>query len=499
MSRPVEDADGVEPDASAEPAASGEPAETRSLRTTQAAVVAVAAAGRRELPTSAAEAADRADSYDAMMRLASLLDDSGEELRRRATLGTLIVKDSSFVESAGLAPRTHAEAEDAVRDATTGKHGLFARSIELDADALVLRATVLTYQWIDELQAAAFATLGSIAARAIGYLAPEVALGGALVSAGLIETDALDRDGVAAYLSELAESNPELMEHVTSGGGGLLDGLQMRSLLTAGVLAGDPGGLAAAGGLRAIGVDELATGADAALRDVAVGVVSGTADDLLPADPDRSEGAAPRDLAALMEELAATRASVVVRRLAAARYVIFLRGAVPRSSASLRLVNGDGSAFATHVVRCIEAAVSDEPDVQVMIVGAGQGGVSAAEVAALAPSSRFTIAQVVTAGSPSAHVPRIAETTRVLSLEDRSDPVALLGSLMSAGSSNRVTVVYDAGSEELPGRHVHGARVADAATHPDLLAELDRLRRLGFLGRWARSGESVCRSGAIVE
>ena len=110
--------------------------------------------------------------------------------------------------------------------------------MELDADALVVRATVLTYRWIDELQDAAYKTLGSIAGRAIGYLAPEVALGGAIVSAGLIETDALDRDGVTSYLNELAESNPELMDHM-AGAGGLLDGLQMRSLLTAGVMSTD--------------------------------------------------------------------------------------------------------------------------------------------------------------------------------------------------------------------------------------------------------------------
>ena len=182
--------------------------------------MAAAADERRAAPSTAVEAADRADSYAAMLRLAALLDASGEQLRRRATLGTLLLDDSSFADSAALAPRTHHEAEDAVRAATTGKHGLFARSIELDADALVLRATVLTYQWIDELQVAAFRTLGSIAGRAIGYLAPEVALGGAIVSAGLIETDALDRDDVAAYLSELAESNPELMDHVTTAAAG---------------------------------------------------------------------------------------------------------------------------------------------------------------------------------------------------------------------------------------------------------------------------------------
>ena len=70
------------------------------------------------------------------------------------------------------------------------------------------------------------------------------------MSAGLIETDALDRDGVAAYLDELAASNPELMDHVASGGG-LVDGLRMRSLLTAGVPVGDPWTAAARGGLRA--------------------------------------------------------------------------------------------------------------------------------------------------------------------------------------------------------------------------------------------------------
>ena len=53
------------------------------------------------------------------------------------------------------------------------------------------------------------------------------------------------------------------------------------------------------------------------------------------------------------------------------------------------------------------------------------------------------IDQVVTAGAPSAHVPRVPETIRVLSLEDRADPVALLGSLVSAGAANRVTVVFD--------------------------------------------------------
>ena len=42
-----------------------------------------------------------------------------------------------------------------------GKDGLLSRSIELDADALVLRATVLTSRWIAELQADGIPILGT--------------------------------------------------------------------------------------------------------------------------------------------------------------------------------------------------------------------------------------------------------------------------------------------------------------------------------------------------
>ena len=193
------------------------------------------------------------DKYDQLLQLADVFDRSGDELAPMAGLGAEVLRDDAVADSADLSATSHARAEEDIRAATTGKHGLLSRSIELDADALVVRATVLTYQWIDELRDAAYRTLGAIAGRAIGYLAPNVALGGAIVSAGLIETDALDRDGVATYLSELAAANPELLDHVVSGGGGLLDGLQMRAALTAGFCSGESGRRAARGGLRARG------------------------------------------------------------------------------------------------------------------------------------------------------------------------------------------------------------------------------------------------------
>ena len=132
------------------------------------------------------------------------------------------------------------------------------------------------------------------------------------------------------------------------------------------------------------------------------------------------------------------------------------------------------------MVRAIERAVTED-DARVMLVGSAAGGAIAAEIAATARSSRFVVDQVVTAGAPSAQVPRIPEATRVLSLEDRADPVVLLGSLINASTANRLTVVFDAAGAEGAQLYVAGARAADSAEHPELRAEINRLQDLGFL------------------
>ncbi|GHJ58406.1 hypothetical protein NOK12_09250 [Nocardioides sp. OK12] len=456
-------------------------------------------------PPSAIERADRDDGYDQLLRLADLFDRAGADLRGRARLGGAVLDDPAVHGSAPLSPPTWAEAEAAVRGATTGRGGLHDRSVELDADALVVRATVQTYRWIDELQSAAYETLGSIAGRAIGYLAPEVALGGAIVSAGLIETDALDRDGVAGYLEELAEHHPDLMDHVSSGGG-LLDSLQMRSLLTVGALARDDTGLAAAGGLRAVGIDDLGLDVGAAVRDIAGGMLepggtapgassgrSPDADGPGPApQPGTATGAAPTGLEELLVTLTHSQRSVEVRAVGGGRFIAYLAGPDSGRTGRLRLVSGDRAAYADAVVDALERAVGETPDARVMLVGGAHGGATAAEVAAGALPATFTVEQVVTAGAPAAQVPRIPPTTRVLSLEHRGDPVALLGSLINAGAEHRLTVVFDGpdgpgGPEQGHGRrgevYVAGGRAADSSSHPRLVAELDRLSALGYLRR----------------
>jgi hypothetical protein len=425
---------------------------------------------------------DRPDRYDQLLALADVFNRSGDELRAMAGLGLEILRDDAVADSAELSSASHARAEEDIRAADTGKHGLLSRSIELDADALVVRATVLTYQWIDELRAAAYETLGAVAGRAIGYLAPNVALGGAIVTAGLIETDALDRDGVAAYLSELAEASPELLDHVVSGGGGLLDGLQMRSALTAGFSSGEAGRHAARGGLRALGVDPLRQDSSAALRDVAGGVLAGppaTAGEPPPVQAPR----VPTSLAELMTILESLDSRVLVHRTAPGRYVAYVGHPpvepAPEDGPALRLVSGDLTPYAAEVASTIAAAVAGDDSPHVMVVGAGAGGVVAAELAAHRRPMPFVVDQVVTAGAPAAQVPRLPGPIRMLALEDRADPVALLGSLVSAGETNRTIVVFDAAGSSTEGVYVAGARAADAS--PEVAEELDRLRSLGYL------------------
>lgn len=418
------------------------------------------------------------DKYDEILRLADLFEAAGNEMRERAGLGAAVLSDEGVSESADLSPATYARAEHDILAATTGQHGLRVRSVELDADALIMRATVLTYRWIDDLQEAAYRTLGSIAARAVGYLAPEVALGGAIFSAGLIETDALDREGLAAYLNELAEANPELMEHVVSGGGGLLEGLQMRALLAAAVLGGSEGSAAARGGLRAVGAPELDADFGSALRDIA-GAYSEPA--AVVSEATHVDGAAPRSLEDLMSSLSRVEADLLVQQVAPGRFIAYLPHADGQGEGPLRLVGGDSSTRVAAVVAALEEATAGAEDARVMLVGHARGGVTAAELAAQVASEAFTIDQVITAGAPSAQVPRIPERTAVLALEDRADPVALLGSLINASVPNRLTVVFDSGEARGPAAYVAGGRAADLAEHPELREAIRRIQELGYL------------------
>jgi hypothetical protein len=206
----------------------------------------------------------------------------------------------------------------------------------------------------------------------------------------------------------------------------------------------------------------------------------------VPATGVRDHAEAPAGLGDLMEILTTeTREQVRVLRVAPGRLLAFVSGATAPAppSGRLRLVSGDPSGHAAVVVRALEAAVAAErePDTRVMLVGRGSGGAAAIEIAGRSDLQGFVVDQVVTANAPSAQVPVLPPHVQVLSLEDRSDPVALLGSLINATAANRLTVVYDAGEDPSIPSLVAGGRTADLADHPDLVAALARWQELGYL------------------
>ena len=186
-----------------------------------------------------------------------------------------------------------------------------------------------------------------------------------------------------------------------------------------------------------------------------------------------------------MSSLSQVQDGLLVQHIGGNLFIAYLPGPDgPTHGRRLRLVGGDPSSYAAQAVAAIEAAVGDTDGATVMLVGSASGGVAAAEIAAEARSASFTVDQVVTAGAPSAQVPTLPEGTRMLSLEDRADPVALLGSLISAGATNRLVVVFDAGQPDVGGEapaYVLGGRAADRADNEDLRAEITRIQGLGYL------------------
>ena len=187
----------------------------------------------------------------------------------------------------------------------------------------------------------------------------------------------------------------------------------------------------------------------------------------------------PSGVSELLRRLDEASHSVAVERLPSGRFIAYLPG--PHVGlARLRLVSGDHRTYATEVVKALNLATGAEPDARVMLVGRAQGGVAATQIAAHPVSRSFTVEQVVTAGSPSSQVPRIPDDTQVLSLEDRADPIALLGSLINADTTNRLTVVFDA-PDAPHGVYVAGGRLVDRSGQPELRAAVARLRRLGYL------------------
>ena len=150
----------------------------------------------------------------------------------------------------------------------------------------------------------------------------------------------------------------------------------------------------------------------------------------------------------------------------------------------MRAVGARPLTYADRTVRALETAVrahGDSPALA-LLVAHGEGGAAALDVAAMAESDVFDVDRIVTVGAPAALVPRVPTRSRMLSLEERTDLGALLGSLVNADAGNRLTVVFDGAGATTPAeRYLAGARLADASDHPEVVAAVEDLRALGYL------------------
>lgn len=429
---------------------------------------------------------------ESLRRLADLLDAAAGELRERAQLAERVLADPEVVASTDFSPVSGTAVANALAAATAGRSGLRATAAAIEADAELARATVETYLRLDALRRAVEQTLGPMAGRAVDALVTEVGLGEPVVVPD--EPEELDRDRLLACLAELGRRHRDLVDRVI--GDGLLESLWMRSLLLAPALADDTGAAARAtlAALGAdVGVDPSADHGGGPRGDT--GADPGPADEATPSDqpgsPGRATGRAsglderPAGLSGLMALLSSATRAVTVLRTAPGVYVVLLPGA----GTGLHVVGDDESSYAERAIRALERTIRRHGDhrapepARVLLAGSGPGGATALDIAALSESPLFQVERVVTAGAPSAQVPRVPRYTRMISLEDRADPVTLLGSLVNAGSDNRLSLIFDGSGidGDVHDHYLAAAHAADLADHPELQAELDELRRLGYL------------------
>ena len=192
----------------------------------------------------------------------------------------------------------------------------------------------------------------------------------------------------------------------------------------------------------------------------------------------------PGGLAELVSALFATTRAVTVERVGFAAYVVHLPGPRGVAGTQLRVVGAAQLTYAERAARAIETAVSANRDApaRALLVGHGEGGAVALNVAAMAESQLFDVDRIVTVGAAGAFVPRVPAQARMLCLEERTDLGALFGSVVNASVGNRLTVVFDGGDTATPAeRYVAGARLADASDHPDLVRAIEDLRELSYL------------------
>jgi hypothetical protein len=441
-----------------------------------------------------------------ILALAGLFDTAGDGLRGDAWEDKGLLLDGDLVASALLSPGTFAEAELEVLAATYGPDGLAVRAVGVEAVALVMETGVQAYRNVDELSRQVLEGIDYAIGYTIGAALPVLLVGGvavvaanpavvAFLAANPAARDALVEDGLAG-LQGFLEDNPDLVQHLVNGGGGLMDGLG----------AWLPPDVRVALFLQ-LGIDPLhPTTNDAALdlaalfRDGDHDVVPGEGHDLAP----------PDSVEELMENLSETNGGEdggidiqVVGEPPNQRYIVNLPGTddwvgdpgdARDLGSNLRLVGGEDTVYSRGIQEAMrEAGVP--PGADVMLVGHSQGGMTAVNLAA-DPDFRddYNVRHVVTAGAPTAQVPHIPDSTQVLSLENTGDVVPLTDGEDNPDQPNRTTVRFDNRTGSIGDNHsmdltyTPGGAAVDASDDPSIVESIEQMRQDGFLG--AESSET---------
>lgn len=440
--------------------------------------------------------------YDDIETLAQLFDGTGDDLRSYAWDDKGIAVNGDLVESSILSPGTFASAESAVLAATVGPNGLAFEAVDLEVDALAMRANVVILRGADDLQRQAIEALDYLAGRTLGTVLPALLLiggTGALLTlasnpalAGLLY---LHRDELAGMTQEqlisFLEEHPEVVQHLINGGGGLVDGLA--SNLPPGVRDA----LLAQLGLDPIHLttNDIAGDLGGLFEDTGVQVTEG--------GEQSRDLTAPRDIYEFIHNLNETNSGangeIDIVRIGEgedARYIVNLPGTdtfppggpdVRDGLANLQLIGGQETAYARGIREAMEQA-GIPPGAPVALVGHSQGGMTAVHLANDSSfTDRFNVQHVITAGAPTAQVPDLPDNIQTLSLENTGDLVPLTDGEDNPDQPNRTTVRFDHPTGSVGENHglvtyEEGGRLVDASDDPSLVETRERLQQDGFMG-----------------
>ena len=400
--------------------------------------------------------------YQDLRAFAGVLDEIGDDVRSRSDDVGGVAIDSAVLAAALLCPLEVAAVEAAAVSAAVGPSGLLPVSVTLEGSALVLQATVESYEFIDEAQKVVLDRLNAVQGYLLGAALPFLAAGGValivsnpalLALLGMTAAQvAQNPEAALAALRTAIYENPWLMEELTESAPWLVQGLS--STLTGGpvlpfLLSGgrwptasyedSVGGLVNLGNLGGLFVD----GGEFGVERL------------------EGQGAAPdgvSDIFRVQSTLYAEESEGQIQITAVGNppsYIVTIPGTQEWSpdrgasgspmdlTSNVQLMAGRETLLQAQVEEAMRQA-GIPADAPVMLTGHSQGGILCATMATDSDfMSRYNVTSIVTGGSPIARFD-IPDSVSVLAVEHDQDPVPMLEGRENPDRANWVTVEADA-------------------------------------------------------